>query len=242
MAMAAKVYNLQFTAVVDPKITPANLQMLKHYGAHIDMVDELDDQGGYLKTRIRRVQELLNIIPHNQWINQYANPLNWQAHYFWTASEIISQLDKPIDCLVLGVGTGGTIIGTTRRLREEFPQIKVIAVDAVGSVTFGGSPGARKIPGIGTSRVPELLRPNEIEKVGIDEVVYVSDEESVQGCRNLLVHEGIFAGGSSGSVVAAIQKLLPTFTPGDRVLTLFPDRGERYLDLVYEDAWIPHVA
>ncbi|HEY9710322.1 MAG TPA: pyridoxal-phosphate dependent enzyme, partial [Oculatellaceae cyanobacterium] len=84
-----------------------------------------------------------------------------------------------------------------------------------------------------SSRVPELL-----SKTEIDQVVYVDDLESVQGCRDLVTREGIFAGGSSGSVIAAIQKLLPTFPKPYRVLTLFPDRGERYLDLVYDNAWV----
>jgi cysteine synthase A len=238
LAMVAKGYGLKFTAVVDPKITPANSQMLRHYGANVETVYERDEQGGYLNTRIQRVQELLKLIPHSHWINQYANPFNWQAHYFGTAKEIISQLDQPIDCLVLAVGTGGTLMGISRRLRKKFPRLHIVAVDAVGSVTFGGKPAPREIPGIGTSRVPELMSPVEINQVGIDQVIYVSDRESVRGCYDLLEYEGIFAGGSSGSVIAAIHKLLPTFPPGYRILTLFPDRGDRYLDLVYNDAWV----
>ncbi len=233
LAMMARVYKLSFTSVVDPKISPTNLQILRQLGANVDMVRELDDQGGYLKTRIKRVQELVKTIPHSLWINQYANQLNWQAHYNGIGGEIIADLDGALDCVVIAVSTTGTILGVARRLREKFPNLRVIAVDAVGSVIFGAPPGKRELPGIGSSRVPELLNKTEI-----DEIVYVDDWESTQGCRDLVTHEGIFAGGSSGSVVAAIKKRIPTFPKPYRVLTVFPDRGERYLDLVYNDDWV----
>lgn len=232
LAMVARVYGLTFTCVVDPKIALTNLRILKQLQANIEMVTTPDEQHGYLKTRIRRVHELLESIPASQWINQYANQLHWQAHYWSTGNEICEQLDRAPDCLVIAVSTTGTILGLARRLRESYPQLRVIAVDAVGSVIFGAPPGPRDIPGIGASRTPELLRKDEI-----DEVVYVNDYESLQGCRDLVAREGIFAGGSSGSVVAALRKLLPTFPASYRVLTLFPDRGERYLNTIYDDAW-----
>ncbi|WP_089966987.1 2,3-diaminopropionate biosynthesis protein SbnA [Lihuaxuella thermophila] len=233
MAMVARVYGLKFTCVVDPKTAPSNLRILKQLGAHIEMVTEADDQGGYLKTRIKRVQELLHTIPNAVWMNQYANDRNWQAHYHGTGKELAEQLTEPPDCLVAAVSTTGSILGCARRLREKFPNLKVIAVDAVGSVIFGAKPQRRELPGIGSSRVPEILAKDEI-----DEVVYVNDRESVQGCRDLLYHEGIFAGGSSGSVIAAIQKLIPTLPRPYRICTIFPDRGDRYLDMVYDEAWV----
>lgn len=236
LAMIARVYNLTFTCVVDPKISPTNLKILRNLDAHIEMVNEPDDQGGYLQSRIRRVYELLEIIPNSRWINQYANQLNWKAHYYGTAGEIIADLDSPIDCLVIAVSTTGTILGLARRLREHFPRLRVVAVDAVGSVIFGAPPGPRELPGIGASRIPELLCRNEI-----DEVVYVNDLEAVQGCHDILAYEGILSGGSSGAVVAAIRKLLPKFPRPYRVLTLFPDRGGRYLDMIYDDNWVEQI-
>lgn len=233
LAMVARVHKLAFTCVVDPKISATNLQMLQLLGANIEMVQEPDNQGGYLQSRIQRVHELLRTIPESLWINQYANDLNWKAHYYTTGSEIVASLDEPIDCLILAVSTTGTILGVSSRLRQEFPNLRVIAVDATGSVIFGAPPAPREIPGIGASRVPELK-----SQVQVDEVIYVNDWESVQGCRALLSYEGIFAGGSSGSVIAAIQKLLPTLPSSYRILTLLPDRGERYLNLVYDDNWV----
>jgi cysteine synthase A len=207
-------------------------------GAQVELVDEPDDQGGYLKSRIRRVQELLQLLPNSLWVNQYANQLNWQAHYYGTGGEILADLDGPLDCLIVAVSTTGTVLGVARRLRQEFPDLRVIAVDALGSIIFGAPAGPRKLPGIGSSRVPELLNKDEI-----DEVVYASDWESVQGCRALVAAEGILAGASSGSVIAAIGKLLPSFSRPYRVLTIFPDHGDRYLNMVYDDEWVaqlPH--
>lgn len=232
LAMMARVYGLHFTCVVDPKISSSNLRILELLGAHIEMVETPDDQGGYLKSRIQRVQELLYMMPGSYWINQYANHLNWEAHYFGTGEEIIAQLDGPINYLVLAVSTTGTLLGNARCLKREFPQLRVIAVDAVGSVIFGAPAGKRELPGIGASRVPEILNLEDI-----DEVMYVSDSEAVQGCHELVASEGIFAGGSSGSVIAGIKKVLPSLPVGSRVLTLFPDRGERYLDTVYNPHW-----
>ena len=236
LAMVARVYGLTLTCVVDPAISPTNLRMLQQLGAQIEMVTQVDDQGGYLKTRLQRVHELCRTLPQALWINQYANQRNWQAHAFGSGDEIVAELDAPIDCLVVAVSTTGTILGVARRLRQEFPKLRVVAVDAVGSVIFGAPPQPRKIPGLGSSIVPPLLSCDEI-----DEVVYVGDRESVQGCRDLVAAEGLLAGGSSGSVIAAITKLQPTFPRPYRVLTILPDRGERYLDLVYDDEWVAHL-
>lgn len=237
LAIVARMYGITFTCVVDPKISPTNLRILEQLHARIEMVHEPDEECGYLKTRIRRVHELLQEIPKSRWINQYANPLNCQTHYDTTAKEILEDLDQPIDCLVVAVSTTGTILGTARGLRKVFPKLRVVAVDAQGSIIFGGPPGPREIPGIGSSRVPELLNVDEI-----DEVVYVNDWEAAQACRDLISYEGILAGGSSGSVIAGIQKLLPMFPPGYRVLTLLPDRGERYLSTIYNDEWVEQLA
>ena len=233
LATAVRVHDLEFTCVVDPKTTPANLRILNCLGAGVEIVTEPDEHGCYLAARLRRVAELCREGPDRVWINQYANERNWQAHYHGTAAEILADLDRPIDCLVVPVSTTGTILGLARRLRLAFPALRVVAVDAAGSVIFGGPPGPRHVPGLGAGRRPELLVPAEI-----DEVVSVSDREAVAGCRELAVTEGILAGGSSGAVVAAIGRLRPRLPDGWQVLTVLPDRGDRYLDQVYDDAWV----
>jgi cysteine synthase A len=233
LATAARVHRLEFTCVVDPKTTPANLRILNCLGAHVEIVTEPDEHGCYLGARLRRVAELCREGPDMVWINQYANERNWQAHYHGTAGEILADLDRPIDCLVVPVSTTGTILGLARRLRTAFPALRVVAVDAAGSVIFGGPAGPRHVPGLGAGRRPELLAPAEI-----DEVVSVSDREAVAGCRELAISEGIVAGGSSGAVVAAIGRLRPRLPAQWQVLTVLPDRGDRYLDQVYDDAWV----
>jgi N-(2-amino-2-carboxyethyl)-L-glutamate synthase len=165
--------------------------------------------------------------------NQYANDRNWEAYYHGTGAELSEQLVHPPGYLFAAVSTTGSILGCSRRLRERFPDVRLVAVDAVGSVIFGGQPGPRELPGIGSSRVPELCRPEEI-----DDVVYVDDVDAALGCRELLVAEGIFAGGSSGAVVAAIRRTLPALERPCRIVAIFADRGDRYLDLVYDDDWL----
>ncbi len=233
LAIAARLHGLKFTCVVDPKTTPANVAILHHLGAEVHMVREPDEGGGYLQTRSDRVQELLRETPGAIWINQHANQRNWQAHYHGTGAEMSEQLVRPPDYFFTAVSTTGSILGCSRRLRERFPDMRVVAVDAAGSIIFGRPPGRREIPGIGASRVPELLQPE-----GIDEVVHVDDLEAAHACRTLLATEGIFAGGSTGSVVAAIAKTLPERRRPCRIVTIFPDRGDRYLDLVYDDDWL----
>ncbi|MEJ2417155.1 MAG: 2,3-diaminopropionate biosynthesis protein SbnA [Exilibacterium sp.] len=232
LALLCRVYELKLTCVVDPKASKTNLKIMEAYGVHIEMVTDKDAQGGYLESRIRKVKELLGSISNSVWVNQYANARNWESHYHGEGHELIEQLPQAPDYLVVGVSTSGTILGISRRLREAFPKLRVIGVDAVGSVLFGPTPGTRELPGIGASRVPERLVREEI-----DDGIYVNDLESCVGCLDLLASEGIFAGGSSGSVVAAICKLIPEITPGSSILTLFPDRGDRYLDLVYSVEW-----
>ncbi|MEV0704974.1 2,3-diaminopropionate biosynthesis protein SbnA [Saccharopolyspora sp. NPDC050389] len=232
LAIAARIHGLRFTCVLDPKAATANVAILRHLGAEVDVVSEPDEMGGYLHTRIRRVREIVASSPGAIWINQYANDRNWQAHYHGTGAELTRQLARPPSYLFGAVSTTGSLLGCSRRLRENFPGLRVVAVDAMGSVIFGGAPGRRDVPGIGASRVPELLARDEI-----DDVVHVDDFETAVGCRDLLAAEGIFAGGSTGAVVAAIRRALPRLPRPCRVVAVFPDRGDRYLDLIYDDDW-----
>ena len=229
LAMNSLVHGLKCTLVVDPLATATNVALMRGYRAEVVQVSEIDKDGGYLHTRIAEVQKILAHDPEAVWINQYANRLNWEAHYLGTGSEIVAELPDRIDYLVAGLSTSGTIMGIARRLRESHPSVKVIAVDAVGSLIFGGKPRPRRLPGIGASRRPELL-----DESVIDRVIHISDDEAIAGCHQLRDAEAILAGGSSGAVVAAIRRLIPNVSAGSRIVTLLPDRGERYLDLIYD--------
>lgn len=232
LAMIAQRFGIPFTAVVDPNCAPTNRRLIEAFGARIDMVRDKDEEGGYLHTRVRRVAELSRTIKGAVWLNQYANPDNWRAHYNGIGAEIVRDMPVEPTHVVAAVSTCGTLMGLARRLRERWPRIEVVAVDLDGSVIFGRPGGRRDIPGIGASRVPEQLCPSEV-----DAVIYATDWESALGCRRLVETQGILAGGSSGTVVAAIAKLIPHLGPGARIVTLLPDRGERYLDTVYDPAW-----
>lgn len=233
LAMVCAVHGLRFTAVVDPNISPVNLHIIRCYGGNIERVMEKDRQDGYLGTRIERVKRMLGESPHAVWINQYGNDRNWQSHYHGEGTELLRQLPRAPDYLVLGISTSGTLHGIARRLRQTWPNLIVVAVDAVGSVLFGTPSYPRDLPGIGASRIPELLKRDEI-----NEVIHVDDYESALACRELVKKEGIFAGGSSGSVTAAITRLSVRLQRPARILTVLPDRGERYLDTVYNDTWL----
>jgi len=230
LAMYCGLYDIRCTLVVDPLVSKMNHALMQHYGADVVQVNEVDDQGGYLHTRLAMVHKIVRHDPEALWVNQYANDLNWESHYYGTGAEILRDVGGPIDYLVVGLSTAGTITGTARRLREEHPDMRVVAVDAAGSMIFGGPPAPRRIPGIGASRRPEIL-----DESLIDEVIYVTDEEAIDGCHQLLSSEGIMAGGSSGSAIHAIWRLIPRLSSGTRVVTLFPDRGERYLGVIYGD-------
>ncbi|MPY79888.1 MAG: 2,3-diaminopropionate biosynthesis protein SbnA [Actinophytocola sp.] len=230
LAVAARMRGLSFTAVVDPNTSPTNLRLLEVFGGDVEMVTEPDDAGGYLHTRVRRARQLTETLPDAVWVNQYANDLNWRAYYETLGAEILSAIDGPVDYLVAAVSTTGSLHGIARRLRERHPRLRVVAVDAAGSVIFGTPPGPRGIPGFGASRVPELLHAEEI-----DQVIHVDDAESIAGCRRLVDTEGILAGGSSGAVISAIGGLCEKLGGPARVVTVLADRGERYLDLVYGD-------
>lgn len=224
---------LGFVPVIDPNVNRSTEKFLRKLSTRVETVSDLDDTGGFLKSRLRRVQELRNELPNCYWPNQYANMDGADAHYRFTAAELCGALDR-IDYVFVGVGTAGTIAGLSRRLKKTHPRLRVIAVDAEGSVIFGGTPGRRRIPGIGSSIVPPLL-----EYALIDDLVVVPEYESVTGCDLLWRRHGIFAGGSSGSAYAAVRRYFAGYRgPRVRVVFLCADRGNAYTDTVYNPEWV----
>lgn len=233
LAQVCGYFGLKLICVVDPKTTGLNLQIMRALGAQIDLVDKPDPETGeFLTARLKRVQQLLHEVEHSFWPNQYANRNNANAHYETTMREIAEQAGD-VDYLFCGVSTCGTIHGCVQYIRDHRMKTKVIAVDAVGSIIFGGEPKKRLLPGIGAVIVPELC-----PKEGIHEVIHVSDMESIYGCRKLLKEEAILVGGSSGGVVAAFERFKEQIPDGSTCALLFPDRGERYLDTIYSDEWV----
>lgn len=233
LAQACRYYGMRLVCVVDTKTTAQNISILKAYGAEIDLVSNPDPATGeFLQARINRVQSLLQSIPNSFWPDQYSNIQNAIAHE-QTMHEIATELDDKVDYLFCSTSTCGTIRGCATYARNHKLQTKVLAVDAMGSVLFSDKPAKRLIPGHGAAVVPKLLRRDLI-----DGVIHVSDLECVVGCRRLVREEAILAGGSSGAVIMAIERMRDTIAAGATCVAIFPDRGERYLDTIYSDGWV----
>jgi cysteine synthase len=197
-------------------------------------VDVSDINGGYLITRLKKVNELLDRIPNSYWINQYGNPLNARAYYLTLGEEMCRDVKK-IDYVFLGVSSCGTITGVSQKIKERFPDATIVAVDIKGSVIFGGEPQKRYIPGIGSSKVPEILK-----EAVIDDVMVVTEEDSIESCHELLNKYNVFVGGSSGSVITAIKQYFKNreLKNNINIVTIFADKGERYQNTIYCREWI----
>ncbi|MEM7129532.1 MAG: 2,3-diaminopropionate biosynthesis protein SbnA [Chloroflexota bacterium] len=233
LAQACAVLGLRFICVVDPKTTPQNLNLLKAYGAEVDMVSEPDPvTKDFLTARIQRVKSRLAMIPNSFWCNQYANQDNPGAHHH-TFREILEQCDGKVDYLFCATSSCGTLRGCADYIQQMGLETKIIAADAKGSIIFGGPRGKRFLPGHGAGRIPEHFQP------GLQsDHVYVSDIESVLSCRRLLKSEGILAGGSSGAVIHAIGAVASHLPAESTCVAVLCDRGERYLDMIYDDKWV----
>lgn len=231
LAQACRYFGLNLVVVVDPKINRHTRQVLETYGVQVEQVTEPDDTGNYLQARLRRVQELVDALPNAYWPNQYQNAANPVAHH-QTMHEIVTQMPAPPDYLLAATSTCGTIMGCAEYVQEHHLDTKIIAVDAKGSVLFGSPPAERLVPGHGAGRRSDLL-----DKELIDQVIHISDEESIRGCHQLLDREAILAGGSSGAVVAAAQALQNLIPEQSTCALIFPDSGERYLDTIYNREW-----
>ena len=236
LATYTRLIGLRFIPVIDPNISATYESFLRRVCPTVVKVEKRDDTGGFLKTRLEMVEHLCATVPHAFWPNQYGNPDALEAHYELTGAEICADFES-LDYVFIGVSTGGTIAGVSRRLKERFPEVRVIAADARGSVIFGDTPRQRHIPGVGSSIVPPL-----VSQAAIDDVVLISERETVAACRELLASHGLFVGGSSGTAFAAVKRHAEKLgwwraTRPPTVLFLCADRGTPYLDTVYDPAW-----
>jgi cysteine synthase A len=233
LAAFCKILELNFVPVIDPNISPVLENVLRVQCDHVVKVDKRDETGGYLKNRLAMVQRLLDKHLDSYWPNQYGNPDGMEAHFRLTGSEIARALPK-LDFAFLGVSSAGTLAGVSRRLKEQNPSVRIVAVDAEGSVIFGQKPKHRFIPGLGSS-----IRPPLLQHAIYDEVAIVSEADTVVGCRELLSRHRLFVGGSTGGVYSAIQKYFkrPITLSHPRVLFLCCDRGTAYLHNIFDRRW-----
>jgi len=189
--------------------------------------------GEFLPARLQRVQRLRQEIEKSFWPNQYANLHNPGAHYRTTMSEIDSALGGKLDHLFIATSTCGTLRGCSEYIRDRGLRTRIVAVDAVGILIFSDVKAKRMIPGLGAGLRPPLCDPTLI-----DACVHVSDLECVTGCRWLIKREAILAGGSSGGVIAAVDRIKDDIADGATCAMILPDRGERYLDTVFDNDWV----
>ncbi len=233
LAQACAYEGLEFICVVDVKTPAQSVRLMRAYGATVEVIREPDPESGeYLQARLNRVRQLVAEIENSHWPDQTANRANARAHAESTMPEIVEDLGR-VDYLFASTGTCGTARGCSEYVQAQKLNTQVIAVDAVGSVIFGHAPGTRLIPGMGAGKVPSLFEPSLISSYEL-----VTDTDCVVGCRRLVSQEGILAGGSAGGVLIAVERLSHTFPVGANCVAIIPDRGERYLDTVYDDDWV----
>jgi cysteine synthase A len=200
-------------------------------GSEVHIITEPDPEHGFLGARLAYVRRLCAADGRYLWFNQHANPENWKAHYFTTAPAIVRQFPD-LEVLFVGAGTTGTLMGCARFLRQWHRPVRVVAIDSVGSVTFGTAAGPRMIPGLGAGVRPPLL-----DRSLVDDVVLVPEPDTVRTCH-LLARSGYLFGGSTGTVVSGATSWLADHGPvAGSAVAIAPDLGERYLDTVYRDDW-----
>ena len=203
--------------------------MLKAFGAEIVLTPGADGMRGALE----RAQEIVRSTPNSIWAQQFANQANVQAHYTGTGPEIWDASEGAVDVFIAGVGTGGTITGAGRYLREQKPDVKLIAVEPADSpILSGGQAGPHKIQGIGANFVPEILDTDLY-----DEVYPAAFEESIETARRLGTEEGILGGISTGAIVsAALKEAAKPESEGKLIVAVVCDFGERYISTaLFED-------
>ncbi|CAD5918102.1 2,3-diaminopropionate biosynthesis protein SbnA [Streptomyces cyaneofuscatus] len=233
MAQACRAMDLRFICVVDPRTNPQNIAIMRALGADVHTVTEGDPiTGEFQPVRIARVRELVDALPGAYWPNQYANPRNAWAHRI-TMAEIVEDLGAAPDYLFCTISSSGTLRGCGDLIHDRGLPTRVVTVDAEGSAIFRPPTGRRLIPGHGAAVRPPLYRGGLA-----DEVVHVSDLDSLVGCRRLALREGLLLGGSSGAVATALQQMGDRIPDGATCVLMMPDRGERYLNTIYDDGWV----
>jgi cystathionine beta-synthase len=239
LAMMAILERLGCRMVVRRQTSKEKLDCLRAVGVELILVDGAlppDDPESYN----RKARQIVAETPGAYFPDQHNNRENNQAHYLTTGPEIWQQMEGRIDLLVAGIGTGGTICGAARYLKEQDPAIRVVAVDPVGSAFYDyfrtgvpGTPHHCFLEGLGDE---EIIGCPEWEL--IDDMVQVSDCDAFHAARELARTEAMLVGGSSGAALCGVRQVARTLGKPARIVTLFPDSGARYLSTIYNDEWM----
>ena len=232
LAIVAAQRGYKCVFVMTDKVAPENVVLLRAYGAEVVVCPVAvapDDPQSYYST----AERLVNEIPGAYRPNQYHNQTNPLAHYQATGPEIWRQTDGAVTHFVAGGGTGGTLSGVGRYLKEQNPAIQVICADPEGSVYSGGSGRPYLVEGVGEDFWPDTYHPDLI-----DRVIPISDADSFLMARRVSQEEGLLIGGSCGTAVAAALQVADECTPDDLIVVLTPDSGRGYLSKVFNDDWM----
>ncbi|GAA0095677.1 cysteine synthase A [Clostridium perfringens] len=218
IALAAINKGYKIIFIVPDKFSIEKQKIMKALGAEI--INTPKEEG--MEGAINLANSLLSEIPNSLSLNQFKNEANPLTHYETTGRELYDGLDGQIDYFVAGAGSGGTISGVLKFLKENISEVKGILADPVGSIIGGGQCGTYKIEGIGNNFIPETM-----DMSLVDEVIKVNDEEAFDAVKLLAKKEGLIVGSSSGAAFAAALKLAEKIDKGN-IVTIFPDRGDRY--------------
>jgi cysteine synthase A len=232
LSMLAASRGYRFVCVTDSRCNLSTRRLMEALGSQVHIITEPDPVSGFLGARINYVRALCAADDRYVWLNQYTNPGNSKAHYRTTAPAIARQFPD-LDVLFVGAGTTGTLMGCARYFRKWHRPVLIVAVDAVGSVTFGGPPARRMIPGLGTSVRPPLL-----DESYVDDVTRVEETDTIRTCHRL-ARRGFLFGGSTGTVVSGAMDWLAQHDAHElTAVAIAPDLGERYLDTIYQTNWL----
>lgn len=219
---------IPFTCVTDPLMNVVTRNILNAFGARIITIDKPDENNIYVSNRIRYIENALKEDKDLYWINQYDNYMIVEA-YQSLAKELLEQHNK-VEYIFIPVSSCGTISGVSKYIKQEKPSVRVIAVDLESSSIFQKPICAQKLPAMGFNR-----KPGNIRFAKIDDVVIVDELSCVYECRQML-QLGLLLGPSSGAVIAAIKKYR-FFNQNPEIIAIFPDKGDRYLETVYNTEW-----
>lgn len=223
LAMIGAVRGYKVILVMPDTMSVERRHILISFGAEIVLTPGAEEMAGAIK----KAEELSKVMPYSFMPQQFNNPANPEAHRRTTAREILEQAGKDIDAFVAGVGTGGTITGVGEVLKKEIANVKIYAVEPSTSALLSGKPkGPHKIQGIGAGFVPQVMNRDII-----DEIITVNDIDAFNTSQRLSREEGIFAGISAGAACWAALKVAAALGRGKKVVTVFPDTGERYLSM-----------